>query len=192
MAPLLDAKVDHELIRAQIVAYESEQKDALEKRRQADAARQAKRRSRDVTLRHSDKPLATRAEDITSSSVIDKEEKKVSKQRATRLPIEFEPDMGFASGLGLTLSQAQTEVSKFRDYWGSKGSGATKTDWQATWRNWVRTAAERLPRAGPVVKETFSDKWAALERFADERQNSNGSGGIQEAVQFLPPVSTDR
>ena len=28
---------------------------------------------------------------------------------------------------------------QFRDYWSAKaGSGATKLDWQATWRNWVR------------------------------------------------------
>lgn len=37
------------------------------------------------------------------------------------------------------------EVEKFRDYWhGKAGAGATKRDWTATWRNWIRNA-----RAGP-------------------------------------------
>ncbi|WP_186083700.1 hypothetical protein [Burkholderia gladioli] len=33
------------------------------------------------------------------------------------------------------------EAEKFRDYWtGKSGKDATKTDWPATWRNWVRNA----------------------------------------------------
>lgn len=33
------------------------------------------------------------------------------------------------------------EAAKFRDYWHARtGSAATKADWQATWRNWVRNA----------------------------------------------------
>lgn len=82
LAPLLDAKVDHELIRQQIIAFEKSQSDALEQRRKADAERQARKRSRDVTLRHSDRVLAgagdARVEDKTLTSEIEpqKEEKK--------------------------------------------------------------------------------------------------------------------
>jgi hypothetical protein len=61
LAPLLDAKVDHDLIRQQIIAFEKAQSDALEHRRQVDAERQSRKRerdkSRDVTLRHSDRSL---------------------------------------------------------------------------------------------------------------------------------------
>lgn len=61
IAPLMAAKAPHDQIMAVIVAYEEQQADALEKRRQADADRQARKRerdaSRDITLRHSDKPL---------------------------------------------------------------------------------------------------------------------------------------
>lgn len=44
------------------------------------------------------------------------------------------------------------ETEKFVDYWRAKtGAQATKLDWEATWRNWMRSAAERLPdRASPV------------------------------------------
>jgi hypothetical protein len=67
------AKAPHDQIMAVILAYEAEQVDALEKRRAADAERQARKRSkdqsRDVTLRHSDKPLTrdhvAQAEDKT-------------------------------------------------------------------------------------------------------------------------------
>jgi hypothetical protein len=40
--------------------------------------------------------------------------------------------------------RAKRETDKFVNYWSSKsGSGATKHDWPATWRNWMLTADER-------------------------------------------------
>lgn len=83
LAPLLDAKADHEMIRKQILAFEAEQADALEQRRRSDAERQARKReadkSRDVTLRHSDRSL-TRSpapvEDKTSNLEIEPQAKK--------------------------------------------------------------------------------------------------------------------
>jgi hypothetical protein len=36
------------------------------------------------------------------------------------------------------------ETAKFVDYWrGKSGKDATKQDWPATWRNWIRKAGER-------------------------------------------------
>lgn len=61
IAPLIAAKAPHETIMAVVEAYEQQQENALEKRRAADADRQARKRdrekSRDVTLRHSDSAL---------------------------------------------------------------------------------------------------------------------------------------
>jgi len=61
LAPLIAAKAPHETIMQVILAYEAEQTDALEKRRATDAERQARKRerekSRDVTVRHSDRSL---------------------------------------------------------------------------------------------------------------------------------------
>ncbi|WP_342753378.1 MULTISPECIES: hypothetical protein [unclassified Bartonella] len=36
-------------------------------------------------------------------------------------------------------------MAKFRDYWKSRArKDARKTDWKATWRNWVQKAIEDL------------------------------------------------
>ena len=46
----------------------------------------------------------------------------------------------------LGSKQADSELAKFRDYWPAQpGKNALKLDWDATWRNWVRKAAERMP-----------------------------------------------
>ncbi len=46
-------------------------------------------------------------------------------------------------------------ADQFKDFWISKtGAGATKLDWQATWRNWVRN--QKAPRLNPadVIRTT--------------------------------------
>jgi hypothetical protein len=115
------------------------------------------------------------------------EKKKV--RRATRIPDGFKPDLEWAVNLGLTPSQASSEASKFRDYWVGKGANATKTDWPATWRNWVRTAAERLPRAGPNVKpRTASDVLMNLSNEMKAAEN------VQQPSRsdFVPPRQLPR
>lgn len=64
---------------------------------------------------------------------------------------------------------ADRELSKFRDYWISKpGQGGVKLDWSATWRNWIRSAKDRLPRAGPQAgKPKGGDGWAEIFREAN-------------------------
>lgn len=47
------------------------------------------------------------------------------------------------------------ESAKFRDYWVAKtGSAATKLDWAATWRNWVRNSTLPPLRANPAQPST--------------------------------------
>ncbi len=81
--------------------------------------------------------------------------------RGCRLPDDFEPDLGFASRLGL---EGAAEWAKFRDYWAAQpGLRGRKTDWQATWRNWCRKAAEQRPRAsGLSEKPRFRNGFAEL------------------------------
>lgn len=44
---------------------------------------------------------------------------------------------------GLTRQQVLDEEDKFRDYWIARsGTGASKVDWEATWRSWVRKSKE--------------------------------------------------
>lgn len=87
LAPLIAAKAPHDQIMAVIVAFEAQQSDALDQRRRADAERQAAKRerdkSRDITLRHSDRSLTSggdaRVEDKSLTSEIEpQEEKKVA------------------------------------------------------------------------------------------------------------------
>lgn len=61
LAPLIAAGVSGDVILATVKAFEDQQNDALEKRREADRVRQDRKRqadkSRDITLRHSDSLL---------------------------------------------------------------------------------------------------------------------------------------
>lgn len=52
----------------------------------------------------------------------------------------------------------KTETEKFRDYWHAKaGAAARKVDWVRTWKNWIRTAAERQQPRGPGRNRTYVD-----------------------------------
>jgi len=88
---------------------------------------------------------------------VNREQKAVSKSKAgaapdgaspkkpssqgSRIPADWQPDevlLAWAKAERPDLNLAQT-VDSFRDYWiGKSGKDATKTDWPATFRNWVR------------------------------------------------------
>lgn len=71
--------------------------------------------------------------------------------KATRVPEDFQPDESMrawfvAEQLGQAID-GRIEHEKFMDYWrATPGVKGRKADWRATWRNWMRTAAERAPR----------------------------------------------
>jgi hypothetical protein len=71
---------------------------------------------------------------------------KKERERGTRIPPEWEPspeDHNAARDEGLPEDIITREAKKFRDYWIAKtGATATKLDWPATWRNWVRRVCE--------------------------------------------------
>jgi hypothetical protein len=79
--------------------------------------------------------------------------------RGTRLPSDWKPaesHIAYAAGLGMPGVRIAVEAEKFRNYWTAKtGAGATKRDWEATWRNWILNAMEgrhavaRNHRSGP-------------------------------------------
>ncbi|WP_375628490.1 DUF1376 domain-containing protein [Bartonella sp. TT67HLJMS] len=78
---------------------------------------------------------------------VPKKAKRAQANRGCRLPTDFEPDYDFAIAEGLPPERVKVEIAKFRDYWNAKaGKDACKTDWQATWRNWVRRAIEGLEK----------------------------------------------
>lgn len=77
------------------------------------------------------------------------------KSNGTRLPDDFSvPEEWIAWAIearnDLTASKIRIECEKFIDYWHSApGAKARKTDWQATWRNWIRNCNAQAPPAQP-------------------------------------------
>jgi uncharacterized protein YdaU (DUF1376 family) len=82
-------------------------------------------------------------------------------KKGTRLSEDWQPNPDLietATKLGLSAAHFDREIAKFRDYWASKpGSQGVKLDWDATARNWMRSAAERVnppPRNAPAQNQT--------------------------------------
>lgn len=62
-----------------------------------------------------------------------------------RCPADWSPspdDLETAEAEGLPPGQVERELAKFRDH----TFGTARVDWSATFRNWIRQAAERAPR----------------------------------------------
>ncbi|WP_031467120.1 hypothetical protein [Sciscionella sediminilitoris] len=103
------------------------------------------------------RPVPEKEEDSLRSS-----SKKAT--RGTRIPDDFAatPEMVTWAREHTPHVDGRTETAKFIDYWQAKtGKDATKLDWVATWRNWMRNAAERAPNRGR--KPTKDDKIRALQ-----------------------------
>ena len=80
------------------------------------------------------------------------------RDRGSRLPCEWTLPADWMTWTrttfpAVTAQRVELEAERFRDFWVAKtGQGATKLDWQATWRNWCRTAfasGGRVPRYTP-------------------------------------------
>ncbi|WP_208434492.1 YdaU family protein [Bartonella taylorii] len=98
---------------------------------------------------------------------VSKKTKRVKIGRGCRLPEDFEPDYDFAIAESLPPERVKVEIAKFRDYWRSKaGANATKIDWQATWRNWVRKAIDDLEKGKNYGNHSQRQK-SVGERIAD-------------------------
>ena len=79
-------------------------------------------------------------------------EPKKTAAKATRLPHDFvvPPDWLAWANRTCPLIDANLEADKFCDYWkAASGRNATKCDWAATWRNWIRNATP--PRPGRLA-----------------------------------------
>lgn len=100
-----------------------------------------------------------------------------SRARGTRLPGDWLPTRELVQWARIEFPAVDSkyETDKFLDYWHSKaGAGATKVDWQKTWKNWIRkasehTAARSAPRSRREAEQAATD--ALFERNA-ARDNS--------------------
>lgn len=72
-----------------------------------------------------------------------------SKKRASRLPEDWALPSEYrdwAKGEGYADAVINSQAERFRDYWISlSGQKASKLDWLATWRNWMRNAPRSVP-----------------------------------------------
>ena len=148
LAPLVAAKVPHEVILETVRAYEAQQEDALERRRANDRERQSRRRhvtSRDVTVTVSSCAGGVGSSSTSSLSGSDVDTSPPARsKRGERIPADFEPDTEWAQAQGLSPSEASHEAAQFLDYWRSKpGKDGLKLDWPGTWRMWVRNSIKR-------------------------------------------------
>ncbi|WP_039760370.1 DUF1376 domain-containing protein [Bartonella queenslandensis] len=98
-----------------------------------------------------------------------KKTKRVKTDRGCRLPADFEPDYDFAIREGLPPERVKVEIAKFRDYWNAKaGKDASKRDWQATWRNWVRNSKDHKVNKQGANYGHYTQKQKSIgERIAD-------------------------
>lgn len=76
---------------------------------------------------------------------------KPERKAGSRLPDDWRPspeDRAYAAGEGFSDWETDRVALRFADYWRARpGQGGVKLDWPATWRNWVRTEADRQGKA---------------------------------------------
>ena len=105
--------------------------------------------------------------------------------RGTRLPADWAPtedDRGFAASLGVAVER---EAASFRDYWHAKpGADGRKTNWSATWRNWVRRSSERKGNGTGSRSQSRNGFIVLAERLA--REDADRAAG-SPAGDFFDP-----
>ena len=85
---------------------------------------------------------------------------KESGSRGSRLPDGWRPSPEVVAQMRSAHPNVdlQAEHAKFTDYWRSKaGKDARKADWDATWRNWIRRAAESTKTHPSASRPAASD-----------------------------------
>lgn len=110
-----------------------------------------------------------------SSSEATTSKGRAPRSKATRVPENFEPTDEMRAWfvreqLGQVLN-GLAEHEKFMDYWrAAPGVRGSKLDWPATWRNWMRTAAERAGRRpGSAVVPTSGAPMTYRPSTGDQR-----------------------
>jgi hypothetical protein len=144
---------DHNGLSAKRRAMESDRKrkarlSALDADSDADELR-----TREEKRREEEKQETTAAEAPASKTV-----------RGTRIAKDWKLteellQMGRATRPEFSDSDIRRAADSFYDHWTSTTKGATKLDWLATWRNWMRNQRppERQKRSGPDMLDT---SWA--------------------------------
>lgn len=92
-----------------------------------------------------------------------------TRTRGTRIPEDFQVTEEMRAWYRREIGNAidgVAETAKFIDYWrGKSGQQATKVDWIATWRYWMRNAKDRTGSSStkPVRRDKDAEAQQALE-----------------------------
>lgn len=113
-------------------------------------------------------PVPSRPDRIATDVAIRGPRERGTTTTGTRIPEQFDvtPEMVAWAHEHAPHVDGRAETARFVDYWRAKtGKDATKRDWPATWRNWMRTAEERADRRtnGHQRRPTADDKIAQLQ-----------------------------
>lgn len=110
--------------------------------------------------------------------------KKTPLKRPTAIPDDFVPDIAWAMSKGVPKRKADMEAEKFKNYW-QANRGATrghKSDWPATWRNWILRVVEQfdykeVPSASaPAPRaEITDDQWRQALRNYEQMSHWNAA-----------------
>ena len=117
-----------------------------------DRVKRFRERYRNVSVTANETPPDTDTEQIKKKP--SKKESLPSAARGTRLPPDWMPTEHL---------EWKTELEKFKDYWAAQpGLRGVKSDWPATWRNWIRRTKEknlkpidRPNRIGHIASRNF-------------------------------------
>lgn len=188
LAPLMAAKAPHDQIMAVIVAYEAQQADALEKRRAADADRQARKRerdlSRDVTLRHSDSPLMRdrvapvddKQKPIDTSSSQNTTSKDHSEFRAALAPLDADQLTAFIKHRKTKKAQITGHAARlFLKDVAACGLSVSEAIDLCIGRNWITVKPEyltgRQARGSPPRQPNLADAFAEVATLSEIRND---------------------
>jgi len=165
-------------------------KEQVETARQAAAERQRHARDRAKSQRESrrDNSVSHGPPNPTQPNPTQKKEDEANasssrepRKRGQRLPDGWIPDAPLVAAMTAecpTVDQ-RSEHPKFVDYWRSQpGQKGTKVDWDATWRNWIRRAAERTTQPARNYRQEATDQL-----FAGAMVRAVEADRRQEAIQ---------
>jgi hypothetical protein len=124
----------------------------------------------------------TETETYKPETETEREKTRASANRGTRLAADWElPDDWVSDALSIKPhwdhSKANAVACGFRDYWvGVAGAKGRKSDWRATWRNWVRNERDLRPAAGQTIPKLQTGRQAAISNYAAQAAAARGDG----------------
>lgn len=117
------------------------------------------------------------------------------RKRGTRLPDDWSLPLSWGQWAvtdeGFDEPTVRREAAQFRDYWIAKsGAGATKLDWLATWRGWMRRIPQHKRKEQRHVAQPHAPRGAAA-RTANAQEYvlnffSGNGDGVGGANAFAP------